>query len=88
MEQQHKPLSESCKKSVMQMVEKEAGGCFRCSLLSLRVAALERAPHYSSCLTASKAAWRGLIFTHICWIFAQPSPSPHLGDALPLTERG
>lgn len=53
-------------------------GCFRCSLLSLRVAALEQAPHYSSCLTASKAASRELIFTHIYWIFAQPSPSPHL----------
>lgn len=72
MEQQSKLLYESCKKSMTGMAKRE--GCFRCSLLTSCAAAPERAPRYSCCPTASKAALRELIFTHIYSIFTQPRP--------------
>lgn len=61
MEQQNKLLYESCKKSMIRMAKQEE--CFRCPLLTSCSAALEGAPHYSCCPTASKAASRELIFT-------------------------
>lgn len=50
-------------------------GCFRCPLLTSWAAALKKAPCYSCCPTASRAASRELIFIHIYSIFTQPRPS-------------